>query len=103
MEDKTSSKLLRAGRLTGVCLVVLLLISGCGPNLQEHSQACQASNDAKSPECANYWGKARQNQATALSAKDIPPSTQQGQGYAPPIQDQGYPSPGVQSRRQRGS
>lgn len=88
--------------VVGLCLVVVLLACGCGPSLEQHSQACQASNDARSLECANYWGKARQNQAATLSAKDLQaPASAQGYapGYVPTDPVQGYPSPDVQRRR----
>ncbi len=75
--------------MVGLFLAVLLLASGCGPSLHQQSQACVASKDAQSAECAAYWSKGQQNQAAVLSATDMPPS-------APGL---GGLSEGVSSRR----
>ena len=102
MNDNASKASPQKMGAVGLCLAILLLASGCGPSLQQHSQACQASNDAGSPECANYWGKARQNQAATLSAKDLQsPASARGYapGYVPTDPVQGSPSPDVQRRR----
>lgn len=89
MADKAIKKFSEEVTMMGVCLVVLLLVSGCGPSLHQRSQACLASKDAQSTECADYWGTGQQKQAAALSAKDVPP----------PAPTLGYPSPGIQPRR----
>jgi uncharacterized protein YceK len=62
--------------MKGVLLAILLLTSGCGgpPSLRQLGQACQASNDTHSAQCADYWGRGQQNEAAALTAKDMPPA-----------------------------
>jgi uncharacterized protein YceK len=61
--------------MRGVLLAILLLASGCGGvSLRQLGQACQASNDTHSAQCADYWGKGQQNEAAAVTAKDMPPA-----------------------------
>jgi uncharacterized protein YceK len=61
--------------MKGVLLAILLLTSGCGGvSLRQLGQACQASNDTHSAQCADYWGRGQQNEAAALTAKDMPPA-----------------------------
>ena len=84
------------------CLALLLLANACGsPTARQLGQACQASNDTQSAECASYWGKGQQHQAAALTAKDNPPAAGVGSlGTQGPIGTRGpIGSGGAQSRR----
>jgi len=83
-------------------LALFLLASACGPpSARQLGQACQASNDTQSAECASYWGKGQQRQAATLTAKDNPPAAGVGSvGTQGPIGTRGPIGPGgAQSRR----
>jgi hypothetical protein len=65
-----------------VFVVVLLLASSCSqPSLHKIGQACQASNDAQSAECSDYWSKGQQHQNASLTTKGVPPQAT-GSGLA---------------------
>jgi len=88
--------------IVGVLLAVVLLVSACGPpSARQLGQACQASNDAQSAECAGYWGKGQQHQSAALAAKENPSAAGLGSlGTQGPIGTRGPIGPGgAQSRR----
>jgi hypothetical protein len=102
MDSKAIKKLPKDVSIVGVWLAVVLLASACGPpNARQLGQACQASNDTQSAECAGYWGKGQQHQSATLTAKDNPPAAGLGStGTQGPIGTRGPIGPGgAQSRR----
>ena len=100
--DSKALKKLKDGRIVGVWLAVVLLASACGPpSAHQLGQACQASSDAQSAECAGYWGKGQQHQSAALAAKGVPPSAGLGTMGPGGLMGTGGPlgTGGIQSRR----
>jgi hypothetical protein len=58
--------------MEGIVLAVMLLAGSCGSTLHQRGQACLASNDTQSAQCAAYWGQGQPQHAAELRAQEKP-------------------------------